>query len=616
MNIYYRVLRLVAPYWKHVAIGLLASLFYVFFNSASVWMTASFINIVFPVKEKSVVGQKIHTDQGTLNERIKDYTNRLILDKNPLDSLRNLCIFIFVTFFLKNIFFYVKGISFSYAQLKFITDLRNKVYFHIQDLPLSFFKRKRAGEIASIIINDVEVLRKSFSASLNKLIVEPVNVLAFMALLMIISWKLTLISLLILPLSGYVITKVGQSNRRKSFRTSRQIAGIMSILTETVNGIRIVKAFAMEEFEKRRFTRETYRYFQLLFRRVRLRMVSTPISETIGVTIGVVLLWFGGRQVLLGNGLSPEDFIRFILLLFAILNPIKSLNNVNIEIQQGMASAGRVFSLLDEKSDIVERPSAFIVTDFKESIVYDHVYFKYQESEDYVLKDISFEVEKGEVVAIVGFSGAGKSTLVDLLPRFYDVTKGRILVDGRDIRDINIKSLRSLMGIVTQETILFNDTVYNNIAYGHENIDFQKVVEAARAANALDFIEKLPDGWNTVIGDRGAKLSGGEAQRIAIARALLKNPPILILDEATSSLDAESEKKVQEAIEILMQDRTVFVIAHRLATVTNADKIIVLDQGRIVEVGSHRELLQLQGLYHHFYSMQNLGELVSSQKKT
>lgn len=616
MNIYYRVFRLVVPYWKHVAIGLLASLFYVFFNSASVWMTASFINIVFPTKEKNVTEQVAHAGRETLNEKIKAYTNQLILDEKPLNSLRNLCVFIFATFFFKNIFFYIKGISFSYAQLKFITELRNRVYSHIQDLSLSFFKRKRAGEITSIIINDVEVLRRSFSASLNKLIVEPVNIVAFVTLLMIISWKLTLISLLILPLSGYVITKIGQSIRRKSFRTSKQIAGIMSILSETVNGIRIVKAFAMEEFEKRRFTRETYRYFRLLFRRVRLRMISTPISETIGVTIGVILLWFGGRQVLSGSGLSPEDFIRFILLLFAILNPIKNLNNVNIEIQQGMASAGRIFSLLDEKSDVVEKPNAFVVTDFRESIVYDHVYFKYQESEDYVLKDISFEVKKGEIVAIVGFSGAGKSTLVDLLPRFYDVTEGRILIDGRDIRDINIKSLRSLMGIVTQETILFNDTIYNNIAYGHERIDFQEVVRAAKAANALDFIERLPDGWNTVIGDRGTKLSGGEAQRIAIARALLKNPPILILDEATSSLDAESEKKVQEAIEVLMQDRTVLVIAHRLATVTNADKIIVIDQGRIVEAGSHEELLQLRGLYHHFYSMQSLGELVSSQERT
>jgi len=605
---YLRVARIFVPYWKYIVIGFIASLLYVAFNSASVWMTASFINVIFPAERTSNI-EKRETVNNSLNEKLKYYTNKIIINKDPYISLRNLCVFIFIAFFLKNIFFYLKGISFSYAQLKFITDLRNKVYSHIQDMSLSFFKKVKAGEITSIIINDVEVLRRTFGVSLNKLIVEPINILTFVILLFIISWKLTLISLIILPVSGYAIIKIGQSIRRKSFRSSKQIAGIMSILNETTNGIRVVKAFAMEEFEKRRFFRETLKYFRLLFKRARLRMISTPVSETIGVSIGVILLWFGGKQVLSGSGLSAEDFVRYIFLLFAILNPIKNLNNVNVDIQQGMASAGRVFSLLDEKCDIIEIERPVHIEDFESEIIYDHVYFKYEENKDYILKDINLTVKKGEVVAIVGFSGAGKSTLVDLLPRFYDPVKGKILIDGVDIKNISLKSLRSLMGIVTQEVILFNDTIYNNIAYGLENIDFSRVVSAAKAANAYEFINKLPDKWDTIIGDRGTRLSGGEAQRIAIARALLKNPPILILDEATSNLDVESERKVQDAIEKLMKDRTVLVIAHRLSTVVGADKIIVLENGSIVEIGNHNELIEKKdGLYYHFYNMQSLGD--------
>lgn len=385
----------------------------------------------------------------------------------------------------------------------------------------------------------------------------------------------------------------------------------MAILSETIQGIRVVKAFAMEAFEKRRFFQETEKYFQILFKRKKLQTLSTPLNEALGVVVGIVLLWIGGSIVLIGKGLEAEDFIRFIILLFAILNPIKSLNTVNVDIQEGMASAMRVFSILDEKSDIVECQNPLTIEGFKNSVRFEHVSFHYDPSTENVLNDIDLEVHKGEILAIVGHSGVGKSTLVDLIPRFYDPTEGRVTIDGNDIKTLTLSSLRSLMGIVTQETILFNDTIFNNIAYGLENADPQQVIAAAEAANAIEFINDFPEKFETTVGDRGTRLSGGQAQRIAIARALLKNPPILILDEATSALDTESEQKVQAAIDRLIEDRTVFVIAHRLTTIQNATKIIVLDQGRIVESGNHQELLAKNGLYRYYYDIQfklnNLG---------
>jgi len=608
MNLYLRMLKWVKPYWKVLLGGILASLIFVVFNSASVWLTASFINVIFPQEHRQVVQNQESTvkieEKIDANTKIKNFTNRLIIRKDPFASLKALCIAIFLMFFFKNVFFYIKNIALGYVQLKLIRDLRNALYAHLHELSLSYYHRKKGGEILSIVLNDVGIMRRAFSVSFNKLLVEPINILTFVILLFIISWKLSLLAIIILPVSLFTIAKIGQSIRRKSVRTSKKIAGIMAILNETINGIRVVKAFAMEQFEKRRFFSETQKYFNMTFKRRRLRAISSPINETFGVGVGVILLWIGGSHVLAGTGIEAEDFIRFIILLFAILNPIKTLNTVNIDIQEGLASAGRVFSILDEKSDIVEKPNATQINSFESEIHYENVTHQYDTVNDEVLKDINFIIKKGEIVAIVGHSGAGKSTVVDLLPRFYDVKDGRIIIDGTDIRDVTLSSLRSLMGIVTQETILFNDTIFNNIAYGMTDADPGAVKAAARAANADEFIEEFPEKYDTIIGDKGSRLSGGQAQRIAIARALLKNPPILILDEATSSLDTESEQKVQSAIDRLMKDRTVFVIAHRLATIRNATKIIVLDKGKIVEQGSHQELIKKEGLYKYFYNMQ------------
>ena len=414
--------------------------------------------------------------------------------------------------------------------------------------------------------------------------------------------------MLILPAAVAMMVWVGGSIRRKAKRSSKQIAGIVSILQEVLGAIRVVKAFVMEKTEKLKFRRETAKHYRLQKRQMSVRLASSPVTEMIGVTMGVILLWLGGQDVLIEKSMEPEDFIRFILLLFSILNPIKSLNTVNADMQTALASAERVYSILDTESTIKDAPNAEEVKLFERAISFDDVHFTYDDGEGDVVKGISFEIKRGQVVAVVGESGAGKSTIADLIPRFFDVTQGSVRLDGKDLRSIQKLSLRDLMGIVAQETILFNDTITNNITYGQEGISEERIRAVAEAANALSFIEDQPEAFETVIGDRGVKLSGGQRQRLAIARALLKNPPILIMDEATSSLDSESEKKVQEAIERLMKDRTVFVIAHRLSTVVNADEIIVLSRGKIVETGTHEELIEKEGHYKQLYEVQ-FGEI-------
>jgi len=539
----------------------------------------------------------------TLNEKLKYWTNGLILRDTAKETLQVLCVSILIIFLLKNVFLYLKNITLTIVQFRLITELRNKLYIHFHKLSLSFFNQHKSGELTSIVVNDVANMRQALTIGFQRIFVEPINIIAFTALLFIISWKLALIAITIIPLAGLVIVNISRSIRRKSRRTAVKIAGITNILTETLTSMRVVKAFSMEDYEVDRFSNETRNYYNLIFRRARLRSLAPPITETMGVIIGVALLWVGGTEVLNAQGLTSEDFIRFILIMFSGLQPIRSLSNVFAEIQVGAASAERVFVILDNPPTIVDEFDAVIIDTFEDKIQIKDVSFKY-ESEDIVLKNISFEIEKGSAVALVGSSGSGKSTLADLIPRFYDVNQGAIEIDGQDIRHVTLNSLRRLMGIVTQETILFNDTIKANIAYGQKDVDDKQVIAAATAANALEFIEELPEGLDTVIGEKGVKLSGGQRQRLAIARAIMKNPPILILDEATSALDTESERLVQEALGTLMTDRTVLVIAHRLSTVTNADKIIVLEKGQIKEMGTHDELIQKNGLYSNLYNVQ------------
>ena len=607
-SIYKRMIKLMSPFWVYIIISSVSAIIFVLLNSASIWLTATLINNILLDFDKIVQSQMewSSNDNLTLNEKLKFYTNLIILRETPAESLRVLCVTILSVFFGKNIFLYIKNYLLRIVELSLVRDIRNKLYAHIQSLSLGYFNRQKTGNITSIVINDVEHLQIALGATFQKLFVEPINVITFVSLLFIISWKLALIALIIIPLAGIAVIGIGKSIRRKSRRTQKKVADIMQILSETLSSIRIVKAFANEKNEVSKFSKESKNYFKLLLRRGRLDLLAGPITESFGVVIGVILLWYGGTEVLMQRGLNPEDFIRFILILFSILGPIKQMGNVNLRIQTGYASAERIFSLLDTPKDIIERSNPVQLKSFNKHIEFKNLSFEYEESEGLVLSNINFKINKGEVVAIVGPSGAGKSTIADLIPRFYDPKDGEILIDQENIKKLSLASLRKNMGIVTQDVILFNDTIKNNIAYAQPKATMESIINACKAANALEFIEEIPEGFEAIIGERGVKLSGGQKQRIAIARALLKNPPILILDEATSSLDTESEKKVQTAIEALLKDRTALIIAHRLSTVQTANKIITIEKGRISEIGTHDELYSNDGLYRKLYDIQFL----------
>lgn len=605
-SIYRRMGQLMFHYWPYIIISSVSAIVFVLLNSTAMWLVASLINNVLSDFDKIVQSQMEWAAKPTLtmNEKLKYWTNILILRETPAESLKVLCITLLGVFFTKNIFLYIKNILLRIVELKLVKNIRDRLYQHIQTLSLGYFNKKETGYITSIVMNDVGQFQSAVGVVFQRLFVEPINILTFVTLLFIISWKLAIIAIVILPLAGIAIVTIGRSIRRKSRRTQTKIAEIMQILTETLSSIRIVKAFVNEKEEVKKFTGESQNYFNLLLQRARLDLISGPVTESFGVIIGVVLLWYGGMEVLSKEGLSAEDFIRFIVILFSILGPIKQMSNVNIKIQMGAASAERIFGLLDTPPEIVEKADAVDLGEFRKSIEFDRVHFEYNDDDERVLDEVSFTINKGEVVAMVGPSGSGKSTIADLIPRFYDVSRGTIRIDGHDIRETTLASIRGNMGIVTQEVILFNDTIRNNIAYAQQNVSEDAIRQAADAANATVFIEDTPNGFNTLIGERGVNLSGGQKQRLAIARALLKNPPILILDEATSALDTESEKMVQRAIEVLMKDRTALVIAHRLSTVQNADKIIVLEKGEIIEVGSHTDLYNKGGLYRRLYDIQ------------
>ena len=607
-SIYKRMIKLMSPFWAYIIISSFSAIIFVLLNSASIWLTATLINNILLDFDKIVQSQMewSSNDNLTLNEKLKFYTNLIILRETPAESLRVLCVTILSVFFGKNIFLYIKNYLLRIVELSLVRDIRNKLYAHIQSLSLGYFNRQKTGNITSIVINDVEHLQIALGATFQKLFVEPINVITFVSLLFIISWKLALIALIIIPLAGIAVIGIGKSIRRKSRRTQKKVADIMQILSETLSSIRIVKAFANEKNEVSKFSKESKNYFKLLLRRGRLDLLAGPITESFGVVIGVILLWYGGTEVLMQRGLNPEDFIRFILILFSILGPIKQMGNVNLRIQTGYASAERIFSLLDTPKDIIEHSNPVQLKSFNKHIEFKNLSFEYEESEGLVLSNINFKINKGEVVAIVGPSGAGKSTIADLIPRFYDPKDGEISIDQENIKKLSLASLRKNMGIVTQDVILFNDTIKNNIAYAQPKATMESIINACKAANALEFIEEIPEGFEAIIGERGVKLSGGQKQRIAIARALLKNPPILILDEATSSLDTESEKKVQTAIEALLKDRTALIIAHRLSTVQTANKIITIEKGRISEIGTHDELYSNDGLYRKLYDIQFL----------
>jgi subfamily B ATP-binding cassette protein MsbA len=603
-----RVLKYVRPYWKQLALSVFFTILFSIFSGVSIYLAIPLLETLFSQDYISALN-KLVSSSGFLSDLKNTFFSfllRYVFSGTHSEALIKICLVIVVAFFFKDISGYLQAYFMAYVEQGLVKDIRNEVYRHLHTLSLGYFTSERTGNLISRITNDVNIINTGISATFLNLVREPLLIAVFLMIAISINWRLTLISLLVLPFALYFISKLGLRLHKESRISQERMADITSVLQETISGVKVVKAFGMEEFENKKFQTQTWRYFKSLLKITRIRNLASPITEFLSVVAGVVIIWYGGMQVLELGRMRASEFLTFLIAVFQIMPPVKELTSVNNRIQESTSAAKRVFEILDIEPDIKEAPNAIELKEFKDEIVFENVWFSYNGTKngDFILKGINLKVKKGEILAIVGPSGAGKSTLVDLIPRFYDPTKGRILIDGIDLRMIKIKSLREKIGIVTQETILFNDTIRNNIAYGLEDCPIDKIIEVAKAANAHDFIMQLPNGYDTVIGERGMKLSGGQRQRISIARALLKNPPILILDEATSNLDAESEILVQEAIERLMQNRTVFVIAHRLSTIRNADRIIVIDNGRIVQEGKHEELIHQDGLYKKLYEMQ------------
>jgi len=517
--------------------------------------------------------------------------------------LKWLILFIPVLFFLKGLFNFIYSYHMSNIGQLCVRDIRGRLYEKLQGMSLEYYTSRRSGELISRITNDVKLVENALSYGTTDLVYQSFLVVLFSFTIFFIHWKLAIVSLLLIPFIAFPIVKVGKVLRKISRISQEKMADINSLLVETINGVRIVKAFCMEPYEINKFRTQNQSYYKLAMRSIKRTLLLSPATEFIGVLSGVFVLSWAGKDVISGK-LSFGVLGLYLGSLFSLIRPFKKLSQVNSINQQALAANERIYEVLDAPITVKEKESAGELKKISRVIVFKNLNFRYEELE--ILKDINFSVSAGEVIAIVGPSGSGKSTLLDLLARFYDPQKGEILIDGINIRDVSLKSLRGQIGIVTQETVLFNDSVRANISYGHTDIDIKLIEEASRTANAQGFISKLPQGYDTFIGDRGVKLSGGERQRLAIARALLKNPPILILDEATSQLDTESERIVQDALNKLMRGRTVFMIAHRLSTVRGANKIIVLDKGRIVQMGSHQDLISAEGLYRRLWQMQNL----------
>lgn len=598
MKTFIRILQFTKSYRAIMILSVIASIIYVLLNSISIWLIGTMLANVMGGNSLSIVNPT------TLNEHLNFFIQNLIGRGQQIDQLKMLCILLTIIFISKNILFYTSNLIMAYVQNNVITDIRVLLFKHISKLSLSFFNNTKISELSSILIRDIAGMRVAFSQSLQKLIVEPISIASFLILLFIIDVKFSILVIIIIPISGFFSYQIGQSIRRKSKRNSIQSAGILNIIKEALSNIKIIKIFNLEDSENKKFKTENKKYFNLIFKKSILSNLLTPINETIGLSVGILLIWFGGISVLENQTMQSDDFIKFILLLFAMLQPIRKLSNVNVVFQNGIAAAERVFSILDNDDKIVQRKNPIHIGDFNSSIKFKEVDFKYAGNENMILDNINLEIKKGQTIAIVGKSGAGKTTLSDLIPRFYDPYSGNIFIDNYDVKDYSLKSLRSLIGIVTQNIILFNDSIKNNIAYGSKNANDEELENALISANLYDLVSNLEGGINTIIGENGIKLSGGEKQRLSIARALVKNPQILILDEATASLDSESEKKVHDAIDNVIKDRTVIVIAHRLSTIINADKIIVMDKGRIVEQGNHLELINIDGIYKKLYELQ------------
>ncbi len=590
---YRRLLGFVRPYLGLLLLAAVCMAISTLFDGVSLGM-------IVPLADKVLSNKQITITRVELPE----FLQRAIQAINsipPMRLLNLMAISVLSLYLLKGLFGFWQGYLMNDVSLRVIRDMRNRLYRKFQDLSLDYYSQKRTGELVSRITNDVSIIQNSVTEGVTNLIYCSFQLVLFAFISFYIHWRLATISLILFPLIALPILRMGKLLRKLSSRSQERIADINSTLFETLSGVRIVKAFSMEDYEVGKFEKQNQNFYKIMMKMVKRSLVLGPITEFIGSLGGIVVFVLGGREVIEGR-LSFGVFGLFIAALLSLIKPFKKLSGVHIINQQALAAARRIFEVLDIKPSVAEKPGASILPMIRDKVTFERVWFRYEDQD--VLKDINLEVKVGEVVAFVGPSGVGKTTLVNLIPRFYDPTNGCVKIDGRDIREVTFKSLREQIGIVTQETILFNDTVRTNIAYGKPEAKDDETERSAQIANAHNFIMNMPKGYETIIGDRGFRLSGGEKQRLAIARAVLKNPPILILDEATSQLDTESERLVQEAIDRLMKGRTVFVIAHRLSTVRGATKIVLLDKGEVVEIGNHEELMKRGGLYKRLYEMQ------------
>jgi subfamily B ATP-binding cassette protein MsbA len=603
MKKFYRVLAYIKPYWSYAVLNVIFNLLTIVFSLFSMTLLVPFLNLLFSTEALVTDKPEIALSADSLIQLLNYYISKIIIEQGQLQALIFICIILIVAFFLRNLTRFFAMFYMANVRIGSVKDIRNAIYKKILILPLSFYNKHRKGDIISRVTTDVQEVEYSIMNYLEMIVRDPITILAYIAFMFSVSPQLTLFVLVLLPITGLLIGQIGKSLRKSSKIGQARMAGMLSSIEETISGLRIIKAFSAINYSDTRFKDQNSLFSRLMVSIYRRRDLSSPLSEFLSSLVIVIVLWFGGRLVL---GDSPviqaADFIVYIIVFSQIIPPAKTFAQGFYSIQKGIASAERIFEILDAEEVITEKPNAKAIKSFEKNIEYRDVQFSYDKEP--VLKGINLNIEKGKLIALVGESGGGKSTMVDLLPRFYDVVDGQILIDNTDLRDYKIDDLRGLMGIVTQESILFNDSVFNNIAFGNTSATMESVIEAAKVANAHEFIMRLENGYETYIGDRGMNLSGGQRQRLSIARAVLKNPPILILDEATSSLDTESERLVQDALAKVMSSRTSVVIAHRLSTIQHADEIIVIVQGEIAERGSHNELLEKKGVYRRLHDLQ------------
>ena len=595
------------PYKRYLVMTVSFNILSAVLNIFSFAAIIPILQIIFKTEKAAAAPQLMAWDWDNMKEvaanNMDYYVNALIADIGPTTTLLVLGLFLATMTFLKTGAYFLSSATVIPIRTGIVRDIRNQLYRKITSLPIGFFSEERKGDIIARMSGDVQEIENSIMSSLDMLFKNPILIIAYFATLLCISWQLTLFTILFVPVMGWIMGKVGRKLKRKSKEAQALWSDTMSQVEETLGGLRIIKAFCAEEKMNKRFDNTNSSYRNQILKVNTRQQMAHPMSEFLGTVMIIIVLWFGGILVLNQQVLSGPTFIYYLVILYSIINPLKDFSKAGYNIPKGLASIERVDKILLAESDIKEKENPQHISSFDHTIEFRHVSFRY--GEQWVLRDINLTIEKGKTIALVGQSGGGKSTMVDLIPRYYDVQEGEVLIDGINVKDLDIHDLRQLIGNVNQEAILFNDTFFNNISFGVDNATQEQVEEAARIANADEFIKASENGYDTNIGDRGGRLSGGQRQRVSIARAILKNPPILILDEATSALDTESERLVQDALERLMKTRTTVAIAHRLSTIKNADEICVLHEGQIVERGTHDELISKDGYYKKLHDMQS-----------